>query len=185
MKLLIPFAAAICATALGAAPVWDKEPDGVFGIRFGEPFPSSIPDCPPGPPRKLCVSGRDRVASDVLVLRGLPFSWVEVDGHVTLLEGKVGMVSLDLAHDDYAKFAQILIERYGQPTQRETREVVTGLGVKLPSEELSWLGQHVLISYSERQSRIDRSSVLFSDIALTLRTQSSDQKRRKDDSSKL
>jgi len=166
-----------CA-ALGDAPKkppkeWTQEPTSVIGIKLGAPLSESgIPTCPKyvsgswTPPKDVCVDEDGYSPDKYRKVEGLPWPDIAMTGSVFLLDGKVQSLYLDLRHDDYQRFKEILISRYGPPTETEASPVTSMGGAVVDAETLSWSGKATTIVLVERAGRIDRSVVSFNDNAL-------------------
>lgn len=184
---------AVSVSALSETKRWDREPSSVLGIELGAEVPKNVPECPSysaggyKPPSQLCISGHDSPYSDKLrMLEGLPFKDMAIRGTLTIQDGKVLNVTLDMRREeDYPDMAAILIEKYGEPTSKENSEVTSKSGGKFSSESWTWIGKKNSIFLFERSGRIDRSAVVFSNNALVETYKRAEQEKTKKSASEF
>jgi hypothetical protein len=189
-KIRIVILLALGAVLPVSAQNWAHEPSSVFGLKLGEPVASSgIPACPrlrPGQgfPSELCIDASTPYADRVQMLNALPIK-ESYSGSIHLVDGMVSALHVETNHDSYARLRAVLIERYGQPTKRESASVTSMGGVVLPSETLEWIGRSNSLHLFERFDRIDRSMAAFTNNVLTEKSAEKANQAVKDAASKF
>ena len=156
------------AAATGAPPSsWTREPEKVFGFSLGAPLPDSI-DCPPRYSAMMaardsaCVrrkEGRD----DLVELDGLPNVGFFIESTGYLEGGRLRMIALSIDQKDFARLMDIMIERYGKPTNGEVGAVTNKLGAQARNVQMIWAGRKLTIIAIERAGQMNRSFVTFED----------------------
>jgi hypothetical protein len=163
-------------TAPVAAPVWDKEPETIFGLKLGEVLPTDVlPQCPvPNyankyqQPKEFCIDPRTGPYADqTVMLRMLPLSEITTVAPIYFEDGRFYSLHLRAPHDYYQKLRTLLVERYGPPTYSETTMVKSRAGAEFTSETLTWRGKKNSILLIERQGSIDSSLAAISNNELT------------------
>ena len=139
--------------APGAPGDWTREPESVFGIALGHPFPAAgqVPDCPLFAPFRrepqyegLCVDARAGFSADRLVLRNVPLSGLAEEAHVELRDGRVVAIVLPFEAIDFEPMKSLLAERYG-PAHDHRAGGTPGASGAPVAETLAWRGARTLI----------------------------------------
>ncbi|MBM2769894.1 hypothetical protein [Burkholderia anthina] len=179
--------ALLCAAALAAGPAkakkpqkghertWTKEPDGFLGFKFGEPFPDSgtLPDCPKDGSHtdysavfkmsSMCFDGYGR--SSYGTIWNTPKLGFGYEVNVMISDGKPVTFVLATKPENFSQLADVLIQRYGPPSQSKTGTVQNGAGATFDNQSLKWIGKKVTINAEMRSGTVDQSKVFISDRA--------------------
>lgn len=154
---------------------WDQEPEAVFGIKLGGLVSElSLPLCPPKnkhgiydtTPTDLCVFNNPYFPENGADLYGTPELTVHYRASLGYYKGVVSAIYLRLHQSDFEKFKEILVERYGPPTNFKVLAVTTGAGAELTSQQIEWKGVKMSIMAIERVDTITQSYVSFSDVRM-------------------
>lgn len=86
-----------------------------------------------------------------------------VFGRLTLTFDTVGLAAYRFEFSQaYPMFRGIAIERFGSSFERETKAYVTGRGLSVEGERLTWAWPNVLASLEERCGRLTESCLVVS-----------------------
>ena len=158
--------------SIAAKPAWQSEPSTVFGIALGEPISSNIPDCAPidyrnyRPHEVFCkeTSSYESDGIGLVKFQKIPMGNILSTITAFTYEGVVGSLHASAPHDNYSRFREALIEKYGQPTKILKDKVKTNAGVEWPSEVLRWTGVNVTIELHERMERVTVTTMVVSHV---------------------
>ncbi|MCA8048051.1 hypothetical protein [Burkholderia arboris] len=179
--------ALFCAASFAAGPAiakkpqkaheraWSKEPDGFLGIKFGELFPDSsiLPDCPKDGAHtdfpavfkmsSMCFEGYGR--SSYGTIWNTPKLGFGYEVNVMITDGRPVSFVLVTPPENFSQLADVLIQRYGPPSQSKTGTVQNGAGATFNNQALQWIGKNVTINAEMRSGTVDQSKVFISDRA--------------------
>lgn len=165
---------------------WAAEPNAILGLKLGVPIDESkLPMCPrPGYETVVCLDAQAVGTGFYYVLRGHPFAYAK--GIIGIdSEGIVSGLSMDMPQENFGDFVRVLRERYGPPSAASVDAVQSKAGATFITQTLTWSGIHMQILALERNDRVDRATVIFSDNAATARGAAKRDARTKAEASKL
>lgn len=149
--------------------VWMQEPDAVLGVKLGRPIgESGLPDCPnSGRPTEICLWTNTYPAivqrPPDRYINGHPLSRTavtyELDGDV------VTKMLFKLPHFAADEMRDVLVTRYGPPTDDRDEPVQNGAGATFPNRTMSWTGKRITIIFAERFGTVNDSIVIITDNA--------------------
>jgi hypothetical protein len=147
---------------------WAQEPDSVFGIVLGKPFPGAgqVGDCPVFAPFRrephsgeLCVDPREAFTAERIPLQNLPLDGLANAATVLLAAGRVQSIVVPVERARYAAMKALLVERYGVPHAAGTPDD------EKAGEVLSWKGSRTAIELRERDAGQERAVLEFNSAA--------------------
>ena len=97
-------------------------------------------------------------------LTNLPNIGFDVEGSALEFEQRVAYISLSFAHDDAARMAKLLIEKFGTPTAKRTGAITSVMGVRASDTQYEWQGENVDILFKEHDGNLSKGSVLVTSI---------------------
>lgn len=135
---------------------WDKEPDSIMGLKFGQRLQEQIQRCDPStylkPGQPMCWKP----------LLGGTFDWPHevwntpaFGGSFYLLEWLDGVDTfegffVDFDSTDAPGYLDILKKRYGEPTSAKQQTLQTLGGAVVTSTHYFWPGKKVTVEFTER-----------------------------------
>lgn len=151
-----------------ASAGWQAEPTAVLGIELGAPISIHTPICPRidyrnyRPRQEFCREDDPYTEGSLAIVRfdKIPMGNILSTVSAHTYDGVVGSVHANSPHSNYQQFRGVLIERYGQPTSIETKNVRTKAGVDWTSEVLTWTGNTVSIQLHERHETVNASTMV-------------------------
>lgn len=99
--------------------------------------------------------------------------------------GRPSYFSITTKQRNFEQLATVLVERYGEPTERSVDIVKTNGGGEFTSTTYVWSGKKVRISIRERANMVDETWVMVTDIDLAMERQKKMENSAKDAASKL
>jgi hypothetical protein len=177
-----------------SAPTWN-EPDEFRGLKFGEDLRQMIPECPSsytaGRKYYHWTDTKERCWQPLFAPSG-PEAVYELHNFPSLgrvpagqlwamqIDNRFSHISITVEHDLFADdLRQMLVTRYGRPTEDKTVQVQTKAGAFFTSRELTWAGKHINVEFHERSTRIDETRVDVYTLAwMAYQQQKRDQLRR-------
>lgn len=133
---------------------WSPSKDG------GAPASAS----PPISPGTFCIETLTRASAretGAATLRSAPQLGFRYEGSLLLYEGAIAALSLEFDAADFDDALQLLITRYGPPTERRTEEVENRMGARANSRRFTWAGASVRLELTERSGTLDRGVARF------------------------
>jgi hypothetical protein len=161
---------------LGGSPLmgsaWD-EPTGFRDIPWGT-SPAAVKAALP---QVTCTYNGTSCAGD-MILGG----WALISVYITFGDHGMDAVSFTFATKHFDTMVGAFVERYGEPTTRESHPVQNRMGATFVNDELHWQGERVTISLSKYGTNVTESSAtLLTKEAIereTLRSQQNKAKAR-------
>lgn len=108
-------------------------------------------------PARTCVGGPDTECFKSLSYGGVLPTWLSLQ----FSDERLVLVQLTLPVYEFESFAAALMERFGKPAFDERSTVKTMAGAELAQRKLAWEQGDALLTFSQRGSRIDESSLTF------------------------
>jgi hypothetical protein len=144
---------------------WDREPDTYRGVKIG----SSEKEVKEVLGKKtLNCFDTARYASSAMGERECTGSLTVGDARVSEYWGfkkdRLVAVIWNFEPKNYPPLKVTFLEKYGDPTSKETVPVKTRMGVEYQQETLSWYGSRFAISISNLGSRVDEANASFLDV---------------------
>lgn len=163
--------------------VWTKEPDSFMGIRFDQKIDQVLPLCPSsGIARNMC---HDAPYNTTYRVRSGPDLGFGYGLHADSGGQGVESFYMTAKSEDYASLSQLLISKYGPPTERTGDAVKTKGGAEFRNETLLWKGSKVIIFVQKYSGDIDTSAVSIRTMDAFNRQSAETQKKAQESASKL
>ncbi|SAI59024.1 Uncharacterised protein [Bordetella ansorpii] len=150
---------------------WKQEPDGFVGIKFGQPLPATIRDCPRSrfggvayeqlAGLGLCYGGLSRDSYGEL--HNMPQLGFGYNTNIMMDKGTPVSFVLTTSSDNYSRLLEAFTSRYGPPHSVESSTVQSRAGASYDNHTAEWLGPKVRIVVEKRSDRVDTSEARISD----------------------
>lgn len=183
MAFLAPITASAANKAKPPQP-WQNEPNSFVGIRFDQKVDEVLPLCPPRTQRRTQMCHEEPYQNLFTVAMGpdLGFGY-----SLSVFAGGEGVESFYLTTDseNYSRLAQLLITKYGAPTDRSTELVKTKAGAEFNNETMRWRGSKVAIVSQRYGGDINTSVVTIKSISASEKSAADADRKTKESASKL
>ena len=168
-----------------APPKWQLEPTSFMGINLEGNLKYDINQCPSGYelPTDLCWKSYSDELYEVWGLPKVGIDNLRMD--VKIVDSNLQYMHLTTYADQFGKFRDLLIQKYGKPTYSGTEVVKTKAGAQFNNEKVIWQGINITMTLSKYSDDIETSALyIISEKAVTKATVKN-QQRMNEAASKL
>ncbi|MFJ3486557.1 hypothetical protein ACIPL1_24605 [Pseudomonas sp. NPDC090202] len=181
--LCLPFCAYAATPTKSAPKVWQQEPDSFMGLRFDQKVDQVLPLCTRGNmTRTMC---HDEPYYNTFRIRSGPSIGSGYGLHADAGGQGIESFYLTANSEDYVSLSQLLISKYGPPTERTAKVVKTKAGAEFNNETLLWKGSKVIIFAQKYSGDIDSSAVSITTVEASERQSAEMQRKAQEAVNKL
>jgi len=179
------YGSCLAATKNAAPPKWQLEPTSFMGINLEGNLKYDLNQCPSGYelPTSLCWKSYSDELYEVL---GLPKVGIDnLRMNVSVVDSNIQYMQLTTYADQFGKFRDLLIQKYGKPTHAGVEVVKTKAGAAFNNERLVWQGVNITMTLSKYSNDIETSAFYIISEKAVAKAKVNSQQRTSDAASKL
>jgi hypothetical protein len=138
---------------------WAKEPDSFRGVHWGAPE-KEFQELFAGK-AIVCQKAPDDQYGDWRCLTGFPIAGTSVGNNFVFRSDRLVTVALLFKEEQYQQVRDVLIERYGPPTERGSTAFQNRMGASFENEDLIWRGSLIQLTLDKYFENVDQGIALF------------------------